>query len=538
MGLDYAKTIEKWDVLEATISGPNEGNPFCDQWIKGTFCCKNEKKTVDGFYDGDGVYKVRFMPSFTDEYTFEIEASFDIKAGAEVPDEGEPEHKHGTADDGTEAEQYAVRNILTGSFTVIPPSADNHGPVRVAGTYYLAYEDGTPYHCIGTTCYVWNLQNGELQKQTLKTLEENAFNKIRFCIFPKHYDYNLHEPITYPYEGTPCDSSVLNENNFAEYNGCAPGNDWDFTRFNPAHFQHIEKCIQALMKLGIEADLIVMHPYDRWGFSMMKAEDDDRYWKYVLARFSAYRNVWWSLANEYDLMHEKTLSDWERYASIICEKDPYHHLRSIHNCKAYYDYNLPWITHCSIQRTETYRSSELVNEWREKYHKPVILDEICYEGNIQFGWGNISGEEMTRRFWEAFCRGGYPGHGETYLSPDRILWWSHGGVLHGTSPDRIRFLAKIMEETPGLGVEPMPCKWDEVACRAAGFPARKDYFIYYYSFMRPGFRDFYFDDTTEYQVEIIDTWEMTVTDGGIHKGKFRVKLPGKEYMAVRLQIAK
>ena len=30
-------------------------------------------------------------------------------------------------------------------FTVIPPSADNHGPVRVAGTYYLAYEDGTPY---------------------------------------------------------------------------------------------------------------------------------------------------------------------------------------------------------------------------------------------------------------------------------------------------------------------------------------------------------------------------------------------------------
>ena len=538
MKLNYAKTIEKWGVFEVTVSGPKEGNPFCDQWIKGTFCCKNEKKTVDGFYDGDGVYKVRFMPSFTDEYTFEIETSFDIKVGEETPDKEVPEHKLGIADGGKEAEKCAVRNMLTGSFTVTSPSADNHGPVRVAGTYYLAYEDGTPYHCIGTTCYVWNLQNEELQKQTLKTLEENAFNKIRFCIFPKHYDYNLHEPITYPYEGTPCDSSVLNESNFAEYNGCAPGNDWDFTRFNPAHFQHIEKCIQALMNLGIEADLIVMHPYDRWGFSMMKAEDDDRYWKYVLARFSAYRNVWWSLANEYDLMHEKTLSDWERYAGIICEKDPYHHLRSIHNCKAYYDYNLPWVTHCSIQRTETYRSSELVNEWREKYHKPVILDEICYEGNIQFGWGNISGEEMTRRFWEAFCRGGYPGHGETYLSPDRILWWSHGGVLHGTSPERIRFLAKIMEETPGLGVEPMPCKWDEVACRAAGFPARKDYFIYYYTFMRPGFRDFYFDDTTEYQVEIIDTWEMTMTDGGIHKGKFRVQLPGKEYMAVRLRVAK
>ena len=74
MKLNYAKTIEKWGIFEVTVSGPKEGNPFCDQWIKGTFCCKNEKKTVDGFYDGDGTYRVRFMPSFTDEYTFEIEA--------------------------------------------------------------------------------------------------------------------------------------------------------------------------------------------------------------------------------------------------------------------------------------------------------------------------------------------------------------------------------------------------------------------------------------------------------------------------------
>ena len=125
MGLDYAKTIEKWDVLEATISGPNEGNPFCDQWIKGTFCCKNEKKTVDGFYDGDGVYKVRFMPSFVETYTFEVT---------------------GSAVDG---------EVLTGEFQVTPAGEENHGPIRVANTYHFAYEDRTPYYSIGTTCYVW-----------------------------------------------------------------------------------------------------------------------------------------------------------------------------------------------------------------------------------------------------------------------------------------------------------------------------------------------------------------------------------------------
>ena len=268
----------------------------------------------------------------------------------------------------------------------------------------------------------------------------------------------------------------------------------------------------------------------------MKAEDDDRYWKYVLARFSAYRNVWWSLANEYDLMHEKTLSDWERYASIICEKDPYHHLRSIHNCKAYYDYNLPWITHCSIQRTETYRSSELVNEWREKYHKPVVLDEICYEGNIQFGWGNISGEEMTRRFWEHSAAEDI--RDTVKLISVRIVF--SGGLMAAFSwnlTGSYQISCKNHGRNTGLGVEPMPCKWDEVACRAAGFPARKDYFIYYYSFMRPGFRDFYFDDTTEYQVEIIDTWEMTITDGGIHKVNSRAAA-GERVYGSALQIAK
>lgn len=56
---------------------------------------------------------------------------------------------------------------------------------------------------------------------------------------------------------------------------------------------------------------------------------------------------------------------------------------------------------------------------------------------------------MTRRFWEAFCRGAYPGHGETYMNDEGILWWSHGGKLHGESPERFKFLQKIMEETPG-----------------------------------------------------------------------------------------
>ena len=53
--------------------------------------------------------------------------------------------------------------------------------------------------------------------------------------------------------------------------------------------------------MGIQADVILFHPYDRWGYSKMGKEMNERYVRYMIARISAYRNVWWSLANEWDV---------------------------------------------------------------------------------------------------------------------------------------------------------------------------------------------------------------------------------------------
>lgn len=500
----YEKRVEKWGVFEVSVNGKSDKNPFVDYQVTGVFKSKNEIETVSGFYNGNGVYKVRFMPSFEESYTFEIIGNFSEQS-------------------------------YHGEFDVTAPSSENHGPVRVSHTYHFAYEDGTPYYSIGTTCYVWNLQSEEMQIKTLETLKNNSFNKLRFCVFPKHYDYNFNEPISYPYEGRPCDNTQLTKDNFWSYNGKTEGNEWDFTKFNPLHFQLIEKRILDLMELGIEADIIMLHPYDRWGFSEMDAKEDDLYFKYLIARFSAYRNVWWSLANEYDLMKKKTIKDWERLAKIICDCDPYNHLRSIHNCMPFYDYSKPWITHCSIQRQDIYKTAEYVTEWRERYKKPIVLDEIAYEGNIQHGWGNISGKEMVRRFWEATVRGGYAGHGETYMHPEDKLWWSHGGTLYGESPERFKFLYSILKDIPGPGLQPYLPNWDEVRATVQDSVQTGKYFIYYYGFNRPSFREFYFDDEKEYIVDVIDTWEMTIENKGKFKGKFIVELPGKEYMAIRIR---
>ena len=109
----YEKQIEKWDILEIACEGPDDGNPFVDYQIRGVFESKNEVKSIDGFYDGNGIYKIRFMPSFEENYTFEIIGNFSDET-------------------------------VKGEFIVTAPSRDNHGPVHVANTYHFAYEDGTP----------------------------------------------------------------------------------------------------------------------------------------------------------------------------------------------------------------------------------------------------------------------------------------------------------------------------------------------------------------------------------------------------------
>jgi hypothetical protein len=495
--------VERWEVFDLSLRGPKGGNPFHDVTLAARFQQKDRILDVEGFYDGDGTYRIRFMPDALGEWT------------------------HRTTSNHQEL------NGKTGRLTCVAPSPGNHGPVRVRNTHHFAYVDGTPYFPVGTTCYVWNHQGDRLEERTLKTLKASPFNKLRMCVFPHRYAYNDNEPIYYPFEGNP-------------------PRDWDFTRFNPKFFRHLERRIGDLRALGIEADLILFHPYDRahWGFDRMPAEADDRYLRYVVARLAAYRNVWWSLANEFDFMKTKTTADWDRFFQIVQKRDPYHHLRSIHNALRLYDHNKPWVTHASIQNGSAVADFGRAELLRAAYEKPVIFDEVCYEGNIPLRWGNLSAEEMVHRFWQGLIAGTYVTHGETYLHPDDVLWWTKGGELRGQSPARIAFLRKILEEGPAGGLDPVD-KWRDLQVAGSG----GEYYLIYFGKQEP--MEWRFElpkgrfpipDGSKFRVEILDTWNRTVTPvAGTFapkpKGRYvyadadspPVKLPGKPYQALRIR---
>lgn len=463
---------------ELALFGPSHGNPFVDVELHATFTLGDERVTVGGFYDGDGRYLVRFLPPAVGEWTV--------------------------------ATSSTARSLDGLTATLRVAESDERGPVSVSDLYDFSYADGTRYVPLGTTAYVWTLQDEETQEQTLQSLTDAPFNKLRMGLFPKHFVYNANEPARFPFP--------------------REGEEWDTTRFDLDYFHHLERRIDQLAALGIEADLILFHPYDRWGFASLGAAADDRYVSYVTRRLSGFTNVWWSLANEYDLLLSKSVEDWDRLARVIRANDPVGHPLSIHNWVDLWDYSSEWATHCSIQSGDSLHAN--VREWRRRWGKPVLVDELGYEGDLDHGWGFLTAEEEVRRVWEVALAGGYATHGETYWTPGDVVFWAKGGRLKGESPARLGFLQELVSASPTGALSPLRSDFDTMVGGVDG-----EYVITYFGAGQPRARTVTVPRGRSAQIDVIDTWNMTVDSvEGVHTGAVRVDLPARPYMAIRVTV--
>ncbi len=399
----YAQKVERWGIEELVMSnGQAHPNPFTDVTLEASFHCPGQDTTAAGFYDGGAIWKVRFMP----------------------------EHE-GTCSFETKSSDQAL-NGLAGKFTVTPPGAQNHGPVRVAKTYHFSYADGTPFFVLGTTSYNWLNRDTGLQDETVATLKKSPFNKIRFGLFPKWYEFNHVEPAVFPYV-RKADGS------------------FDFDRFDPRFFANLERRLHQLDAAGIQADIILFHPYDNWGFAKMDEAHNIAWLRYVTARLAAFRNVWWTMANEYEILGPR---DWDKLGETVGAGDPYGHPLGIHDVGIWYDAHKQWLDHVILQDDPTAGRTTAIA--RMRYAKPVVIDEYGYEGNNNNNWGELSGREEVERHWDITMAGGYASHGETYVHPGGVLWWAAGGNLVGESPARLGFLKQVMTSLPFQDMTPSP----------------------------------------------------------------------------------
>lgn len=120
------KKIPQWERFEIVLQGTAKGNPFADASLTATFWQQGgDTVNVQGFYDGDGRYVIRFMPINPGVWYYSIDSNIASLAGKR------------------------------GEIECIPAKADNHGPVKVRGLHDFEYADGTVYYPLGTTAYAW-----------------------------------------------------------------------------------------------------------------------------------------------------------------------------------------------------------------------------------------------------------------------------------------------------------------------------------------------------------------------------------------------
>ena len=106
--------MKQYEVFELVLNGQlPEGSEALAQ-VNAVFTCDGQEKEVKGFYDGNGVYKVRFLPEKCGTYFWKVSGAATAEGSEEcVPGEG-------------------------------------HGLVRAEKTHFV-YEDGTRYIPFGTT---------------------------------------------------------------------------------------------------------------------------------------------------------------------------------------------------------------------------------------------------------------------------------------------------------------------------------------------------------------------------------------------------
>ncbi|QJD85007.1 DUF5060 domain-containing protein [Cohnella herbarum] len=500
--MKYSKQVEQWDIFEIELQFSNlGGNPFRDIWLQATFKIGDEFKRVNGFYDGGTTWRIRFMPETTGNYRFQIHSNVDRFNG------------------------------LEGHFTSTMPSEGNHGPVQVNGVHFN-YADGTPFFVMGTTAYAWTYRPEEVRLRTLESFAKYGFNKIRMLVFPKYYrgllmDVNVdYDPPVFPFAGKP--------------------NEFDFQTLVPEYFRNFEERVMDLMRLGIEADVILFHPYDTWGIdSGMRQADDLFYVNYLISRLAAYRNVWWSLANEYDISStpegmfcsRTDRKDWDLIGTTIKSNDPHGHPISVHNLPMRHIYpDRDWLSHVSIQHPDTYT---LLSELKHHYKKPIVNDEYQYEGNIKDEWGNSDGATTLFRHWLSAMAGCYASHGEVFKvdGNETDLFWSYGGTLIGDSAPRLKFMKEILES---CAYQDMNRDWANTdGHHYFALNRGIDEYLFFCRYDLPG-KGFWFGSydgsRPEYDVIVYDAWNC------IEKDRLTVKeieanhlLPIKAWTVYRLK---
>jgi len=338
-----------WDNCDISfncvVSG---GNPF-DIRLWGVFSCSDKSLRIPGFYDGEGNWILRFMPSQAGQWNFVTES--DIPA----------------------------LDKLEGTVTAEQDSGGNRGRIirKTDDIRYLAWENGEPYFLIGFEADWLGLTDlGEANdipraKRLIDDIACNGFNHVLMNVY-------AHDA---PWGG------LLGRDSPYDFS-CPPiwpfGGDNDHPRYdelNPDFFKKLDKVVMYMRDKGVICHLMIYVWNKKVSWPEQNSPSDKRYFDYVIARYLGFSNILWDVSKEaltYGYCGPEYISS---KCLRIRELDAYGHLLTVHD-REFCDAHPEQVDIISVQN---WRSGlyELMYTLRETYQgKPVYnIEHGGYESS-------------------------------------------------------------------------------------------------------------------------------------------------------------
>jgi len=350
-------------------------NPFKVDFAAAVKGPDGREFTTLGFYDGQGVWKIRVAA--------DVEGKWTLTTRSDEP----------------------TLNAVDASFICVPnPNGNVHGALRIDADHphHFIYEDGTRYFLAGYECdWLWALD-----------MDDASLGRLNLFL-DKLADYRFNHIILNAYAH---DCGWRKGKTEADDFGPSPMYAWegkndnpDHSRLNLPYWKHYDRVIGAMYERGIVAHIMikVYNKMVRW--PAKGSADDDMFFKWMVARYAAYPNVVWDFSKE--AHNEKDLEYKLSRFRLIRSADPYRRLVTNHDDDAAYNSGAydELLNFRSDQQHKNWR--EMILQQRRQNSWPVVNVEFGYEWGLKGEDDKTyrvvqSPEEVCRRAWEICMAGG------------------------------------------------------------------------------------------------------------------------------------
>lgn len=407
--------VETFDFAEVSIHVPTPvpGNPFTDAEVTGTLREEGAAPiSLLGFCDSDDgtLFRIRFLARRPGTSSFTVRYS--------VPAQG--------IDWSWSSSFRAVPSSRKG-IVIVDPERPYHFRWSGTGEHYF-YSGATAYHLLS-----W--RDDPRMLAHLNRIADAGANRIRFLNYGRASDDEWWSGMT------QSDRFVWTVSPWAAENPQRQLQDGSIepvhTRFDLAHWRKAEKLLRAMRARDVVG---AVNLYMDRGVSAEYGPDDapeagsfeeELYFRYAVARYSAFANVMWDLGTEHD---EYRTSEWATAAGTrLREWDPYGHLVSAHPNRFRPEYQTqPWYGFAEFQyygveddglgSDVVERVNRHVRGWRDEVRRngrilPQVEEEYGYEADPS-GYDEPL-PQVRKKAWAIVLGGGYVTSGER-------RGWQHG----------------------------------------------------------------------------------------------------------------